>query len=70
MCTNARKEAEGLYPDTDEKSKTQQTDGETYHVLGLENQYYDCTTQSNLQIQCNLYLITNGIFHRTKTKIL
>ena len=32
-----------------------------YHQL-----YY--TTQSNLQIQCNPYQITNGIFHRTRTK--
>ena len=30
-----------------------------------ENEY---TTQSNLQIQCNPYQITNGIFHRTRTK--
>ena len=28
----------------------------------------DCTTQSNLQIQCNPYQTTNGIFHRTRTK--
>ena len=28
----------------------------------------DYTTQSNLQIQCNLYQITNGIFHRTRIK--
>ena len=27
-----------------------------------ENEY---TTQSNLQIQCNPYQATNGIFHRT-----
>ena len=26
----------------------------------------DYTTQSNLQIQCNPYQTTNGIFHRTK----
>ena len=26
------------------------------------------TTQSNLQIQCNPYQITNGIFHRSRTK--
>ena len=25
------------------------------------------TTQSNLQIQCNPYQATNGIFHRTRT---
>ena len=29
-----------------------------------ENYY---TTQSNLKIQCNPYLATNGIFHRTRT---
>ena len=41
-----------------------------YHVPGLEPQYSenDYTTQSNLQIQCNPYQITNGIFHRIRTK--
>ena len=29
-----------------------------------ENEY---ATQSNLQIQCNPYQATNGIFHRTRT---
>ena len=29
-----------------------------------ENEY---TTQSNLQIECNPYQTTNGIFHRTRT---
>ena len=28
----------------------------------------DYTTQSNLQVQCNPYETTNGIFHRTRTK--
>ena len=28
----------------------------------------DYTTQSNLQIQCNTYQTTTGIFHRTRTK--
>ena len=28
----------------------------------------DCTTQSNLPIQCNPYQTTSGIFHRTITK--
>ena len=28
----------------------------------------DYATQSNLQIQCNLYQTTNGIFHKTMTK--
>ena len=38
--------------------------------LDCKNQYCenDYTTQSNLQIQCNPYQITNGIFHRTRTK--
>ena len=48
------------------------TDGEIYHVLGLENQYCenDYTTQINLQIQRNPYQITNGIFYGTRTKNL
>ena len=33
-----------------------------------QNCQNDYTTQSNLGIQCNLYQITNGIFHKTKTK--
>ena len=38
--------------------------------LDWKNQHCenDYTTQSNLQIQCNPYLTTNGIFHRTGTK--
>ena len=38
--------------------------------LGRMNQYCenDYTTKCKLQIQCNPYLITNGIFHRTRTK--
>ena len=38
--------------------------------LYWKNQYCenDYTTQSNLQIQCNPYQITNGIFQRTRTK--
>ena len=40
--------------------------------LDWKNQYCEneYTTQSNLQIQCNLYQITNSIFHRIRTKIL
>ena len=36
--------------------------------LDWKNQYCenDYTTQSNLQIQCNPYQTTNGIFHRTR----
>ena len=38
--------------------------------LGRKNQYCenDYTTKCNLQIQHNSYQITNGIFHRTRTK--
>ena len=34
-----------------------------------KNQYSEnvYTTQRNLQIQCNPYQATNGIFHRTRT---
>ena len=40
--------------------------------LDLKNQYCenDYTTQSNLQIQCNLYQITNGIFTELEQKNL
>ena len=36
----------------------------------LENRYCekDYTTKCNIQIQCKSYKITNGIFHRTRTK--
>ena len=38
--------------------------------LDWKNQHCenDYTTQSNLQIQCNPYQTTNGIFHRIRTK--
>ena len=40
--------------------------------LDWKNQYCEneYTTQSNLQIQCNPYQITNGILNRTRTKNL
>ena len=40
--------------------------------LSRKNQYCenDYTTKCNLQIQCNPYQITNGIFHRTRSKKL
>jgi len=39
--------------------------------LGWKNQYHgnNYTTKSNLQIQCNPYQITNGIFHGIRPKI-
>ena len=38
--------------------------------LGRKRQYCenDYTAKYNLQIQCDPYQITNGIFHRTRTK--
>ena len=38
--------------------------------LDWKNQYckHNCTTQNSLQIQCNSYQITNGIFHRIRAK--
>ena len=38
--------------------------------LDWKNQHCenDSATQSNLQIQCNPYQTTTGIFHRTRTK--
>ena len=38
--------------------------------LGRKNQYCenDYTTKHNIQIHCDPYQITNGIFHRTRTK--
>ena len=38
--------------------------------LDRKNQFYinDYTTKYNLWIQCDPYQITNGIFHRTRTK--
>ena len=39
--------------------------------LGTKIQYCEnnYTTKCNLQIQCDPYQITNGIFHRTRKKI-
>ena len=38
--------------------------------LGKKNQYCenDHTTKCNLQIQCDPYQNTKGVFHRTRTK--
>ena len=40
--------------------------------LDWKNQHFenDYTTQSSLQIQCNPYQITNGIFYRIRIKRL
>ena len=57
--------------DTDERNKKQHKQMERYSVfLGRKNQYCenDYTTKHCLQIQCDPYQTTNGIFHRTRTK--
>ena len=38
-------------------------------LMDWKNQYSEneYTTQNNLQIQCNPYPVTNGIFHRART---
>ena len=57
--------------DTNERNQRQKKQMEIYSMfLGRKNQYCenDDTTKRNLHIQCNLYQITNGIFHRTRTK--
>ena len=43
--------------------------GKYTKFMDWKNQYSknEYTTESNLQIQCNLYQATNSIFHRTKT---
>ena len=52
-----------------EKKKMTQTDGEIYYVLDwIINIVKMTTTTSNLQIQCNPYQTTNGIFHMSTTK--
>ena len=53
------------------KSKMTQIDGKYDMFMDQKNRYSDneYTTQSNLWIRCNPYQTTNGIFHRTKTKI-
>ena len=40
-------------------------------LLDWKSQYCknNSTTNCNLQIQCNPYQVTNGIFQRTRTKI-
>ena len=48
--------------------KEDTTDGQM--LLDWKNQYYqnDYTNKDSLQIQCNFYQVTNGIFHRIRTK--
>ena len=67
---NLSKEAKDLYSENYKmlmKEIKDDTDGDIHYVFGLkEYSQNDYTIQSNLQIQCNIYQITNGILHRTK----
>ena len=47
------------------------TDGEIFHVPGQEESilWKRLYTKCNLQIQCDPYKITNGIFYKTRQKI-
>ena len=56
---------------SNERNQRQHKQMERYSMfLCRKNQYCenDYTTKCNLQIQCYPYQITNGIFHRTRTK--
>ena len=56
----------------DERNQRQHKQIEKYTMLlDWKNKFHEnkYTTQSNLQIQCNPYQITNSIFHRTRTKM-
>ena len=72
---NLPKETKGLYA-KNYKVPMKEIKGDTnrwrYTMFSdWKNQYCenDCTTEINLQIQCNPYETTNGIFHRIRTKI-
>ena len=57
--------------DADEKDQRRHKQMERYSmIMDWKNQHSQngCTTQGNLQIQSNPYQITNGSFHRTRTK--
>ena len=74
LGVNLPKEARYLYTenyDTDERNQRWHRQMERHTMfLDWKNQYCekDYTSQSNLQIQWNPYQVTNGIFHRTRTK--
>ena len=46
-----------------------ETHVQIFHVPGLEHCQHDYITQSNLQIQLNLYQISKDIIHRFRTKL-
>ena len=68
---NLPKEAKDLYSENYKILMKEIKDDTERYIMFLygTNQYKnDSTTQSSEQIQCNLYQITNSIFHRTRTK--
>ena len=71
---NLPKERKELYTENYKTlmKETKHKQMERYSMfLGWKNQYCenDYTTKCNLHTQCNTHQITNGIFHRTRTKI-
>ena len=63
---NPPKETKDLYAENYKTlMKEIKDDTNRWRDQHFENDY---TTQSNLQIQCNPYRSTTGIFHRTRTK--
>ena len=71
---NLPKEMKELYTENYKTlmKETKQKQMERYSMfLGWKNQYCenDYTTKCNPHTQCNTYQMTNGIFHRTTTKI-
>ena len=71
---NLPKDTKELYIenyDANERNQRQHKQMERCSMfLGRKTQYCenDYTTKCNIQIQCNTYQITTGIFHRTRTK--
>ena len=66
---NLPKETKDLYIENYKILMKEIKDEKYTMFMDWKNQYSEneYTTQSNLQIQCNPYQATNGIFHRTRT---
>ena len=71
---NVPKEIKELYTENFDIDKINQIkddiNREIFHFLGRKNHHCenDYITKCNLQIQHDSYQITNGIFHRNRTK--
>ena len=66
---NLPKETKQLYMENYKTLMKEIKDGDSM-FLGRKSQYCEsnCATKCTLQIQCDLYQITSGIFHRPETK--